>query len=171
MRRATALLVATVLLIGAVVVQVSGLTRLGLPGPTPPLVAVVAAVLGAARGRTAGAVAGFAGGLLLDLAPPADHPVGSWALVLTPTGYLAGRLAADRVRRASAQVLVVAALAALATAGYLLVTAALGAGWPPWPDPVTLVVAAGAYAALLAVALLPLIGWLVARTAPAAVGW
>ena len=41
---------------------------------------------------------GFAAGLLLDLAPPADHVAGRWALALVLVGYLAGRVRQD-VRR------------------------------------------------------------------------
>ena len=35
---------------------------------------------------------GFTAGLTLDLAPPADHVAGRWALALVLVGYLAGRV-------------------------------------------------------------------------------
>jgi rod shape-determining protein MreD len=35
---------------------------------------------------------GFAAGLALDLAPPADHTAGRWALALVVVGYVAGRV-------------------------------------------------------------------------------
>lgn len=38
-------------------------------------------------GPTAGALAGFGGGLLLDLVPPAAHPLGQWAVVFAVLGY------------------------------------------------------------------------------------
>ncbi|MBM9459292.1 rod shape-determining protein MreD [Nocardioides sp. zg-536] len=38
---------------------------------------------------------GFFAGLLLDLAPPADHLAGRWALALAVVGYVIGRLAHD----------------------------------------------------------------------------
>ena len=42
--------------------------------------------------RELGLVLGFGAGLLLDLAPPADHYAGRWALALVVVGYVAGRL-------------------------------------------------------------------------------
>lgn len=171
MRRVGSVLTGALLLVVAVVVQVTVLTRLGLPGATANLVLVTAAAIGCALGSTVGTVAGFAGGLLLDLTPPADHAAGQWALVLTVAGYLAGRLGEDRARPFSVRALAVGALAALATAGYLLVSAVLGAGWPNWEELLTVLVATGAYAVLLALLMLPLTSRLLARTAPVAVGW
>ena len=55
------------------------------------LLVVVAA--GLAHGSELGLVLGFGAGLLLDLAPPADHVAGRWALALMVVGYVAGRLA------------------------------------------------------------------------------
>lgn len=171
MRRASAILVAAVLLVAAVVVQVTVLTRVDLPGATPHLVLVAAAAIGAARGSIAGTVAGFAGGLLLDLAPPADHAAGQWALVLTVAGYLAGRLAADQGRSIVVRALAVGALAALATAGYLVVSTALGAQWRPPRELLLLLAATVAYAVLLALPALPVTRWLFSRTATLRAGW
>ena len=47
---------------------------------------------GLAYGSENGLVIGFGAGLLLDLAPPADHYAGRWALALLIVGYVAGRL-------------------------------------------------------------------------------
>ena len=53
------------------------------------------------RGPQFAAVLGFFAGLLLDLAPPADHVAGRWALALVVVGYVAGRMRQDaRARRA-----------------------------------------------------------------------
>lgn len=41
-------------------------------------------------GPVSGALIGFGAGLLADLAPPADHAAGRYALVLCVIGYLAG---------------------------------------------------------------------------------
>jgi rod shape-determining protein MreD len=54
------------------------------------LLVVVAAAL--VRGPEQAAVLGFFAGVLLDLAPPADHVAGRWALALVVVGYVAGRL-------------------------------------------------------------------------------
>ena len=86
------------LLVAALLVELSLLTRLPLPGATPDLVLLVVIALALAHGETAGMLLGFAAGLALDLVPPADGPAGRWALVLCLVGYLAGlaRGAADR---------------------------------------------------------------------------
>ena len=52
---------------------------------------------------------GFFGGLLVDLAPPADHVAGRWALALVVAGYLAGRVRQDAGSSALASVATVAA--------------------------------------------------------------
>ena len=42
------------------------------------------------RGPQVGAVVGFCAGLLVDLAPPADHVAGRWALALVVVGLRGG---------------------------------------------------------------------------------
>ncbi|MCX8526745.1 MAG: hypothetical protein ORN20_01230, partial [Candidatus Nanopelagicales bacterium] len=49
----------------AVIVQVTLLTRLGLPGATPDLVVVTVVALALALGRLPGAIAGFGAGVLV----------------------------------------------------------------------------------------------------------
>ena len=58
--------------------------------PNLCLLVVVAAAL--VRGAESAAVLGFVAGVLLDLAPPADHVAGRWALALVVVGYVAGRI-------------------------------------------------------------------------------
>ena len=58
--------------------------------PNLCLLVVVAAAL--VRGPEQAAVLGFVAGVLLDLAPPADHVAGRWALALVVVGYVAGRV-------------------------------------------------------------------------------
>lgn len=125
-------LVVALAVLAALVLQTSALPVLVGGGSVVPdlcLLVVVAAGLG--TGELPGAVTGFAAGLALDLAPPADHLAGRWALGLMLAGWLAGRLAplrtparatlpdlpaarrwADR-SAALARVLVVTAVAAL----------------------------------------------------------
>ena len=76
----------------ALVLQVSVLPHLAWHGVVPNLVLLV--VVGAAlvHGAEFAIVVGFGAGLLLDLAPPADHLAGRWALALIVVGYLAGRV-------------------------------------------------------------------------------
>lgn len=79
----------------ALVLQVSFFPHLAWDGIVPNLVLLV--VVGAAltRGPQFAAVLGFAAGLALDLAPPADHVAGRWALALVVVGYVAGRVRRD----------------------------------------------------------------------------
>jgi rod shape-determining protein MreD len=77
------------------------------------LLVVVAAAL--VRGPEQAAVLGFAAGLLLDLAPPADHVAGRWALSLVVVGYVAGRVRSDAAARPS----VTGVLATVATSSFV----------------------------------------------------
>ncbi|MFI8005773.1 rod shape-determining protein MreD [Streptomyces sp. NPDC086010] len=78
------------LVVVALVIQVSVLARLQLPGATPDLVLLVVLGLAFVYGPVSGALIGFGAGLLADLAPPADHAAGRYALVLCLIGYIAG---------------------------------------------------------------------------------
>ena len=115
--------VAVVLVVVALVTQVTFLARLPLPGATPDLVLLVVVALALAHGPGFGLVCGFAAGLGEDLVPPADHEVGRWALVLTLVGYLAGA-ARGETRRSAFVPLVVVGVAGAAS---VLLYAGLGA--------------------------------------------
>ncbi|MEU1487310.1 rod shape-determining protein MreD [Streptomyces sp. NPDC005752] len=83
-------LLSATLVVVALVIQVSVLARLQLPGATPDLLLLVVLGLAFVYGPVSGALVGFGAGLLADLAPPADHAAGRYALVLCLIGYLAG---------------------------------------------------------------------------------
>jgi rod shape-determining protein MreD len=87
--------VAFLLVTVALLMQVSVMSHLSWNGVVPNLCLLV--VVGAAlvRGPEFGAVLGFAAGVALDLAPPADHVAGRWALALVVVGWLVGRLRAQ----------------------------------------------------------------------------
>ena len=77
----------------ALVVQVAVLSPMRGFAPDLVLLVVVAAALTAGHaGPGTGAVVGFIAGLLVDLAPPAEHLAGRSALALLVAGYLVGRL-------------------------------------------------------------------------------
>ena len=59
-------------------------------------------------------------GVLLDLAPPADHVAGRWALALVIVGYVAGRMRQDTKPTAVAVVTTVAAASFVGTSVYAL---------------------------------------------------
>ncbi|MEU8381469.1 rod shape-determining protein MreD [Streptosporangium sp. NPDC048865] len=85
------------LLLGIMIVQVTVVNRLPLPGHAAPDLVLLAVVgYGLARGAAAGAIMGFAAGLVSDLLPPAAHLLGHNALVLCLMGFLAGRAVEGR---------------------------------------------------------------------------
>src|SRR5262249_26918167 len=128
-----------------------------------------------ATDSASGAVVGFVGGLLLDVVPPADGTVGRWALVLTLSGWLAGKYRLTEERGVLAPLLVVAggvpaSLLAYAGLGFLL-------GDPRFPPAglVSRVLGAPLYDGGLAAFVAPAVGALVRRTrravGPAASRW
>jgi rod shape-determining protein MreD len=104
----------------ALVLQVSLFPHLAWQGIVPNLCLLV--VVGAAltRGPQFAAVLGFVAGVALDLAPPADHVAGRWALALVIVGYLAGRMRQDVKPTASAVVATVAASSFVGTSVFAL---------------------------------------------------
>jgi rod shape-determining protein MreD len=74
----------------ALLLQVSVFPHVAPEGIVPNLVLLV--VVGAAliRGPQVAAVLGFVAGLMIDVAPAADHVAGRWALALVVVGYVAG---------------------------------------------------------------------------------
>lgn len=88
-------LVALLLVCLALVLQVSLFSAFAWDGVVPDLALLVVVAGALARGGQFGVVLGFVAGVLLDLAPPADHTAGRWALALLIVGYVAGRLRPD----------------------------------------------------------------------------
>jgi rod shape-determining protein MreD len=72
------------------------------------------------RGPEFAATLGFFAGLAIDLAPPADHVAGRWALALVVVGYVAGRVRQDAGSSAMAAVLTVAASSFIGTSVFAL---------------------------------------------------
>jgi rod shape-determining protein MreD len=126
--RINSILLTAVLVVVALVLQVSVLARLSLPGAVPDLLLLVVVGLALIYGPTGGCVTGFCAGLLADLAPPSDHAVGRYALVLCVLGYAAGLLKPDNghLRSVLTPLLVVAAAAFTATLLYAGVGALVG---------------------------------------------
>ena len=117
----------------ALVLQASVFSHLAVQGVVPDLVLLVVIAAGLAYGSELGLVLGFGAGLLLDLAPPADHYAGRWALALLVAGYVAGRLATSGRPRVGQWLPVAAAAAFVGTSvfaltGLLLADPAVGVG-------------------------------------------
>ncbi len=68
---------------------------LGGLGVVPDLVLLVVVATALATDTRFATLTGFWAGLLLDIAPPADHLAGRWALALMLVGYVVGRLVHD----------------------------------------------------------------------------
>ncbi|MFB7243055.1 rod shape-determining protein MreD [Streptomyces populi] len=122
------MLLSVTLVVVALVIQVSVLARLHLPGAVPDLVLLTVLALALVYGHVGGALIGFGAGLLSDLAPPADHAAGRYALVLCVVGYLAGlaRPENGRLKSATGPMAVVVAAAIGSTVLYAGVGALVG---------------------------------------------
>jgi rod shape-determining protein MreD len=172
-RKALTAIILAVALFAAVVIQLTVVNRLPLPGATAPdLVLLLVAAIAVATGPATGAVAGFAGGLALDIAPPAAHYAGEYALVFCLVGYAAARVVRavwdttgehDTVTTFTVMAVAVAAgEAGKAAIGLLLSN----------PDVTTAAVRVVLPGAILYDLLLsPLVYWLVIRVTRGAVGW
>jgi rod shape-determining protein MreD len=94
-RKALVVAALPIALFVAVVVQLTVVNRLPLPGGTAPdLVLLLVAAVAVSTGPMTGLLTGFAGGLALDIAPPATHYAGEYALIFCLVGYFAARIAA-----------------------------------------------------------------------------
>ncbi|WP_405618082.1 rod shape-determining protein MreD [Streptomyces sp. NBC_01508] len=152
-------LLSVTLVVVALVIQVSVLARLQLPGAVPDLLLLVVVALALVYGHTSGALIGFGAGLLADLAPPADHAVGRYALVLCLIGYLAGLAKPDngQLRTALGPMVVVVGPAVTTTLLYAGVGALVGDTAARHVGLTNLVVTSAIYDLLLAPFTVPLI--------------
>ena len=116
LRMAAAFLVVSL----ALVLQVSLFPHFAWQGIVPNLCLLV--VVGAAltRGPQFAVLLGFLAGVALDLAPPADHLAGRWALALVVVGYVAGRVRQDVKPTAIAVVATVAASSFIGTSVFAI---------------------------------------------------
>ncbi|MFF5567084.1 rod shape-determining protein MreD [Streptomyces sp. NPDC012623] len=159
------ILLSATLVVVALVVQVSVLARLQLPGAVPDLMLLVVLALAFVYGHVSGALIGFGAGLLADLAPPADHAAGRYALVLCVIGYLAGLVRPEKGQLRSAFVPMAAVVAAAlgSTLLYAGVGALVGDTAARHVGLAGLLFTAAVYDLLLAPFTVPLVMWLARR--------
>ena len=154
------------LMLAAVIIELTLLSRLGLPGATPDLVVVTIVAIALAMGPTQGAVAGFAGGVLIDLAPPADTLLGVNAIVYIAVGYITGVAVDPRDR----SVPILIGIVGLAAGAAVLATAALdtllGSGRVSWGDVPGVALSSALYAVIMAPVVVLGVAWLVRRATP-----
>ena len=119
-------LVLTMVITLAVVPQITLFPYLSYNGVVPNLALLVVVAAALSRGPEFAAVIGFLAGLAIDLAPPADHVAGRWALALVVVRYLAGRVRQDAHSSAVAAVVTVAAASFVGTSVFALSGMLLG---------------------------------------------
>lgn len=112
--------VAAVAVVLALVLQVSVFGPLAWEGVVPNLCLLVVVAGALTRGPQFAMVLGFGAGLLLDLAPPADHVAGRWALALLLVGYLVGRVRPESRPTATTVVATVAGASFVGTSVFAL---------------------------------------------------
>ncbi len=154
--RATLVVGSVVLL--AVLIQVTFLARLGLPGATPDLVVVAVVALGLAMGSVAGGIAGLAAAISLGLATPVPGLMGVQALIYVVIGFTAGRTVDPRDR----SIWVIMGIVGLSTAGAVLavagLSAVLGSERIMWDVVPGLTLSSALYGVLLAPLVVPAVG-------------
>jgi rod shape-determining protein MreD len=116
-------LLATAVILTAVLVQVDVVNPLQLPGGRPDLLLLGVIALSLVGGPSYGAVVGFMAGLAADVLPPADHTIGRLAMAFAVIGYVAGLLEDLEERSVLTTVVVVA----VASAGAVTLFAGVGA--------------------------------------------
>ena len=162
----TALTVA--LVVTALLLELTAMPLLHLPGATPDILTVTVVALGLVGGPVRGAAAGMAAGLALDLVTPADGVVGLTAVVLVVVGYLAGLLGGDQDRSPFTTVALAGLLAGGATLAFALIGGLVADPRISWDRVPGLVLTQTAYAVVLAAFVVPGVAWLWRRVDPPA---
>lgn len=163
---ATSLVVrATLLVLVAVLLQVTIATDLDVLGGRPDLVVIVVVAIALQCGPLAGAVAGFGGGFLVDAL--GLGVIGATSLTLTTVGYLSGAWG-ERLREAAAvrPLLAIGAASLAAGLGELGVAVLVGSGPAVSPGLFLAVVPGSMLNVLLAIGLYPLCRLVLRRRQP-----
>jgi len=152
-RIALAVVVVTV----SVVLQVTLLSRLGLPGATPDLVLVVTMAYGFVRGPVVGASIGFSAGILLDLMPPSLGYFGLTALLLAVAGFIAGTVAERSGGVVALALATVAVLCLGMVVGRALLAGLLGDPRITWGEVPVLALTEALYGVILSALAIPML--------------
>jgi rod shape-determining protein MreD len=165
--RSVRVAVATALVVVALILQVAVFPQFAWEGIVPNLCLLVVVASALVRGPSFAATLGFFAGLLLDLAPPADHVAGRWALALVTVGLVAGLMRQDTRPSASTVVATVAVSSFVGTSVYALTGVVLGDGVAGSGDLARVIVVALLWDVLLTPLVLPVVMRLLARLEPA----
>lgn len=150
----------------AVILELTLLSRLGLPGATPDLVVVTIVALALAYGPLPGAIAGFSAGILMGLTPPFDGVLGVQALLFTIIGLVTGAVVDPRDR----SVPVIMGMVGLSCGGAVLLNAlflaVLSSERVVWDIVPGLALTSALYGLILAPLVVPGIGRIVRSLTP-----
>ena len=156
-----------VLVVLAVTLQAAVFSLFSVNGVVPNLALLVVVAASIARGPAFGATVGFFAGLLLDLAPPADHVAGRWALAFVVIAVLAGRVQAEARRSPLAGMATVAVCSFVATSIFALSGLVLGDHALPAGEMMQVICIALLWDVVMTPLLLPGMMLLFERTRPA----
>jgi len=159
-------LVIGVPLLLASLIQVTLLSRLGLPGATPDLLVVTVVAVALAMGPVQGAFAGFLAGVLIDVSPPSDTVVGVNSIVYLAIGFVAGYIIDGRDRTVFGMIAIVGLSCGAAALGTAIVDSLLGSPRVLWDSVPLITLTSVVYGALLAPLLVPVMDWLTKKLAP-----
>lgn len=159
-------LVIGVPLLLASLIQVTLLSRLGLPGATPDLVVVTVVAVALAMGPIQGAFAGFLAGAIIDVSPPSDTVVGVNSIVYLAVGFVAGYVVDTRDRTVPGMIAIAGLACGAAALGTAVLDAMLGSPRVLWESVPIITLTSAFYGALLAPAVVPVMEWLTKKLAP-----
>lgn len=159
-------LVLALLVVLAITLQVAVLRYVAVDGVVPDLALLLVIAAAFVRGPDFAAGLGFAAGLVLDLAPPADHTAGRWALALVLAGYLAGRVRTDARNSAVAALLTVASCSFVANSVFALSGLVIGDSNEAIGQMFSVIAIGVVWDVLAAALLLPLLSALLRRLRP-----
>jgi rod shape-determining protein MreD len=159
------LIIGTAVLV-SVIVELTLLSRLDLPGATPDLVVVTVVAIGLSMGPTQGAVAGFSAGILVDIAPPADTLLGVNAIVYLAVGFITGFAVDPRDRTVPIEIGIVGLSVAGATAATSALDAMMGSGRVVWSAVPGMILTSALYAVIMAPLVILLVEWVVRKATP-----
>jgi rod shape-determining protein MreD len=167
MMRIVRIAAVAVLIVVTITLQLSVFDHFALDGVAPDLALIVVVASALVRGPEYAAVVGFAAGLVLDLAPPADHTAGRWALSFVVVGYLAGLAKPEGDSSWLGRILLVAAGAFVGTSMFALTGLVLGDPGVTVSSVFDVVPRAVGYDVLVAPLALPLMVAVLRRVQPA----
>lgn len=152
--------------LAAVLIELTLLSRLDLPGATPDLVIVTVVAIALAMGPMQGVAAGFGAGVLIDLAPPADTLLGVNAIVYMAIGFVTGFVIDPRDRTVPIEIGIVGLSASAATLGTAALDTLLGSGRVSWEEIPGMALSSALYAVIMAPVVIVGIAWIVRKATP-----